>query len=65
VRRLASAGHNEWHGAAYRLAHHVQLSAEAAAREGASPTAVRLIGGKPGPDESWMLRLLRAADDAS
>ncbi len=64
VRRLAKDSHG-WRGAAYRLAHHIELSAEAAAAAGTSPIAVRLIAGKPHPDEAWMLPILIAADDAS
>ena len=64
VRRLARST-DGWSGAAFRLVHHVELSAEAASAAGAAPAVVRLVRGRPAPDEAWMLTLLVAADDAS
>jgi hypothetical protein len=54
-----------WRGAAYRLVHHVELSALAAQDADASPTTVRLVRGRPEPEEARLLSLLTAADDAS
>jgi hypothetical protein len=65
VHSIAKKDSDSWQAAAYRLAHHVELSAVAASVAGAAPAVVRLIQGKPAPDEAWMLPLLIAADDAS
>ncbi len=61
---VASQG-GGWQGAAYRLAHHTSLGADLAGAAGASATAVRLIAGRPAPDEEPRAQLLRMADDAS
>jgi hypothetical protein len=54
-----------WRGAAYRLHHHVDLSAKLVKEAGSSEATVRLVAGKPRKDEAWMARLLYQADDAS
>jgi hypothetical protein len=65
VRRLGKTDASGWRSAAYRLAHHPELSARMAAAAGSTPTTIRLIRGHIEPDEEWMHLLLRAADDAS
>jgi hypothetical protein len=59
------AGAPGWRGAAYRLHHHVELSARLAQDAGCSALTVRLIGGTHTPDEARAAALLWAADDES
>jgi hypothetical protein len=54
-----------WRGSAYRLKHHVELSARLADEAGSAPMSVRLIRGEVQPDEAWRYELLMAADDVS
>ena len=65
VGRIASKTGGGWRIAAFRLRHHVELSAELAQAAGCDPTTVRLIYGRVEPGETWQLDLLLAADDAS
>lgn len=58
-------GHDGWRGAAYRLHHHVHLSAQLVREAGSSEVTVRLVGGTHREDEAELARLLYAADDAS
>lgn len=54
-----------WRNAAYRLNRHVELSARLAEEAGCSAVTVRLVAGKPLPEEAPLAALLFAADDAS
>jgi hypothetical protein len=67
--RLGEAAGREgdpgWRGAAYRLHHHVELSARLARDAGCSGLTVRLIGGRHRPEEGAAAELLWAADDES
>ncbi len=54
-----------WRGAAYRLHHHVTISARLVQEAGCSDLTVRLVGGTHTEDEAHLARLLWAADDAS
>jgi hypothetical protein len=66
VGRLAGKeGAPGWRGAAYRLHHHVELSARLAHEAGCSDFTVRLVRGTHTQDEAHLARILRAADDAS
>jgi hypothetical protein len=58
-------GASGWRGDAFRLHHHVELSARLARKAGCSERTVRLIAGTPAPADAEMAALLRAADDAS
>ena len=64
-RVVGKEGAPGWRGAAYRLHHHVKLSARLVQEAGSSDVTVRLVAGKPREDEAWMARLLYEADDAS
>ncbi len=65
LRRLAVEGGGGARAAAYRLLCDGRLSAELAAKAGASPAAVRLIGGRPGTADAAAFAALTAADDCA
>lgn len=65
VRFAGAPDADGWRGAAYRLTHHVAISAQRAAEAGLSGAAVRIIAGRPLPEEEWKLLLLQSADDSS
>lgn len=54
-----------WRGSAFRLHHHVTLSAELAQAAGCSEVTVRLIAGRHLPEETRLAERLWAADDQS
>jgi hypothetical protein len=65
VRAVAREEDANWRAAAFRLVHHAELGARAAAEAGASPLTVALIRGAVSPGETGILARLLAADDAS
>jgi hypothetical protein len=65
VRLVAREGDADWRAAAFRLAHHAELGARAAAEAGASSLTVALIRGEVAPADTGILARLMAADDAS
>ena len=64
-RMVGRDGHRGWRSAAYRLHHHVALSAQLVREAGSSETTVRLVAGTHHPEEEHLAQLLYEADDAS
>lgn len=65
LRRLAKPEPDSWRHPFHLFLHHATLSAELAARGGASARAVAFIRGTPHPADAHLQRALIEADDAS
>ena len=63
--RLANEEAKGWQYAAYRLHAHESIGEQLAREAGATEGAVRLIAGRPGPEDGWKVAILEAADDES
>ena len=65
LRRLADPDPDSWRHPFHLFLHHAPLSADLAAREGASSRAVAFIRGTPDSADARLWRALTEADDAS
>jgi hypothetical protein len=66
---LARVAHSDeskgWRYAAYRLHTHESIGERMAREAGVAEGAVRLIAGRPEPEDTWKVAILEAADDES